>query len=167
MCEALRHWGELFLQKGALKVGLRIPGTPSRHPKREDMHSSGVDLSQDIREANLEDAIAGRLVEIERGLQLVGRQRTLPGLGRVDILCKDRNGNLVVIEIKKFGASTDAVMSQISAYMGYVKEHLASRGQRVRGIIVAGEPDARLKYAVKTNPDIEIRTFSVRLEQLP
>lgn len=58
------------------------------------------------------------------------------GVGRIDILAKDRSGALVVIELK-VALGPDAVCGQILRYMGWVKRHIAD-GRGVRGIIIAG-----------------------------
>ena len=51
-----------------------------------------------LAERNLEDFIVQQLEAIEPGLRLVNRQLSTPA-GRLDLLCKDINGNHVVIEL--------------------------------------------------------------------
>ena len=105
-----------------------------------------------------------RLEVIEEGLQLIKRQYSCPGVGRIDILCKDKKGNLVVVELKRFGVKHDSILDQILRYMGYVKEHLAKGSQKVRGIIVVGKVDEKLRYAVSAAPDITVKTFNLTIE---
>lgn len=116
-----------------------------------------------MHEANLETIIVEHLDNIEEGLRLVQRQYVCPGVGRIDVLCEDRSGNLVVIELKKFGVRHDSIIDQVARYMGYVKNHVARRGQGVRGILVVAKADDRLRYAVSAFPGVEIRTFNLTL----
>lgn len=66
-------------------------------------------------------------------------------IGKIDILAIDKKTkNHVVIELKKNQTSDDTV-GQLSRYMGWIKEHKKDEG--VKGIIVAGKFDEKLKYA--------------------
>ena len=66
-------------------------------------------------------------------------------IGRIDILATDKKTkNYVVIELKKNQTSDDTI-GQLSRYMGWIKEHKKDDG--VKGIIVAGKFDEKLKYA--------------------
>lgn len=98
---------------------------------------------------------------LEKGLQLIQRQLVCPGVGRIDLLCKDRRSNLVVIELKGFATKQDSIIDQITRYMGWVKKHIAKKNQKVRGFIVVPIADEKLNYAVGAIPNIEIKTFSV------
>ena len=88
-------------------------------------------------------------------------------MGRIDLLCKDRRGNLVVVELKSFGAKTSEIVDQITRYMGYIKTHLALRRQVVRGIIVVGQVDENLGYAIVPIPNLAIRTFQLTIKNAP
>lgn len=158
-----------FVQRGALRIGLRElhPLRPSvqkgrQAPETSDRETSpGIDVTTDIHEANLEALLEQRLSAIEPGLKLVRRQFACPGVGRIDLLCEDKQGHLVVIELKKFGAKTDSIIDQITRYMGYVKANVARKRQKVRGIIVVGVVDEKLRYAIAAIPSLEVRTFNV------
>ena len=52
-----------------------------------------------LSEVELEKYVVNHLNEIESGLRLVQSQYTLPN-GRIDILARDKKGNLVIIELK-------------------------------------------------------------------
>lgn len=153
---------KLFSQRGIFKIGLQAKARVRigrRHGLGEQQPSGVV---QTIHEANLEGLIAENLECVEQGLTLVGRQYVTP-VGRIDLLCRDRRGTLVVIELKKFGASTEYVIGQITRYMGWVKKHLAGKGQDVRGIIVVAKADENLAYAVSAIPNLEVKTFNLTL----
>ena len=112
-----------------------------------------------IAETNLEDFVIQQLDKIEAGLRLEGRQLRTPA-GRLDLLCRDRIGNYVVVELKNTRGS-DQVVGQILRYMGWVKEKYPKH--EVRGIIIVGQIDDALRYAIKTIPNIEAKEFILSL----
>ena len=66
-------------------------------------------------------------------------------IGRIDILAKDKKDkNYVVIELKKNQTSDDTI-GQLSRYMGWIRKE--KKDENVKGIIVAGSFDEKLKYA--------------------
>ncbi|KKP77550.1 MAG: GTPase subunit of restriction endonuclease-like protein [candidate division WS6 bacterium GW2011_GWF1_35_23] len=94
---------------------------------------------------------------VEEGVLVSQQYRT--DIGPIDILTRDRkNGNYVVVELKKNQTSDDTV-GQLARYMGWVKEKLVDND--VRGIIIAGGFDKRLNYAVKMFPQIQIYTYLI------
>ena len=115
---------------------------------------SSVSLERDLR-----DHIAYDPSIIEPGLKLKGKEYTIE-TGRIDVLCEDINGRLVVIELKK-DRSSDEVVGQILRYMGYVGK---TENRDVRGIIVVGGPDDRLVYAVAPVPTLKIMYYRVHFE---
>jgi hypothetical protein len=86
------------------------------------------------------------------------------GVGEIDILARDRStGDWVVIELKK-GHESDRVVGQLLRYMGWIRKHKAGPGERVRGIIITGLPDDRIKYAVSASQGIEFFTYKVSFD---
>jgi hypothetical protein len=69
-------------------------------------------------------------------------------LGYIDLLARDPKGNFVVIELKK-GRKDDEVMGQVLRYMGWVRKNLCKKNEEVRGLIVVGERDKKLQYALE------------------
>ena len=67
---------------------------------------------------------------------------------------------LLVIELKK-GRTSDVVVGQIQRYMGYVKDEVLERGQKVKGLIIGLEPDVRLKRALSVCSDIEFCRYKI------
>jgi hypothetical protein len=160
----------LFRQSGLFRIGVvggrQSPeGAPLVRVRREPKpaaSSGAADVG--LHEANIEAFLASDLGQIEPGMTLIGRQHNAPPVGRIDLLCQDRKGDLVVIEIKTPDASTDSVIDQIEAYVGWAMEHMATPGQRVRGIIICGRPNTRLAYAVRAVPNLSIKFINLGLE---
>lgn len=115
-------------------------------------------------ESVLHAYLTENLDDIEEGLEPYDvenyvERRTDDG-GRIDLLCKDRQGAIVVIELKK-GRADDAVVGQLARYIGWVKERLAN-GSAVRGIIIANVVSDRLRYASKAFPDVRLLSYEVK-----
>lgn len=83
-----------------------------------------------------------------------------PGVGIIDFLCADKNGDFVVIETKRDMADRRAI-GQILGYMGWVSEKLCAEGQAVKGILLAGEPSDELRLAVKPVPNLELYRYEI------
>ena len=106
-------------------------------------HDLGLDpgLSKDGVEAHLQALLAEKPWVLEEGLSLVRREYPTD-IGPIDLLCTDRRGSLVAIEVKRRG-EIDGV-EQLSRYL----ERLALDGRmgQVRGMLVAQTiaPQARV-----------------------
>ena len=83
--------------------------------------------------------------------------------GEIDLLCVDRQGHLVVIELKRYKAP-DRVVSQIDRYIAWVKQNLAQPGQRVRGLIIAKSFGGRLSHTLSRRRGIRIWTYAWQLK---
>lgn len=116
-----------------------------------------------LLEQNLENFLAERVEQIEPGLKLKGRQIDTGVVGRLDLLCEDKEGNLVVIELKKMTAGS-SIIDQIQRYMGWAMEHQAKESQKVRGIIIVGKKDTYLEYSAKANPNIQVKVFTISFQ---
>lgn len=103
----------------------------------------GVDpgLVKDGVEAHLQVLLAEKPWVIEEGLSLLRREYPTD-LGPVDLMCTDRNGKLVAIEVKRRG-EIDSV-EQLTRYLHRL--NVDPRVGPVRGILVAQAitPQARL-----------------------
>lgn len=129
----------------------------------EDLQSE----SQFALEAHLEEFMFNNWDKIDFGEKLSlyqdeeqsGRQYPAETWS-IDFLCKDANGNFVVIELKR-GKTSDATVGQILRYIGWVKENLAEKDQAVRGIIIAHEIDSALKYSAGGLPHVRVMTYRV------
>jgi hypothetical protein len=167
---------KFFVQKGTLMIGLRQwqkvnaplesgnPGNPLIGNKSALRAKDNNHVIRNIHEANLESVVIEHLDIIEEGLQLMERQRVCPGIGRIDLLCKDRLGDLVILELKSFWAKQDSIVDQIGRYMGYVRSYLAKAGQNVRGIILVAKADEKLRHAVAGFPNLSLREFDLSIQ---
>lgn len=100
----------------------------------DTLHELGDDpgLSKDGVEAHLQELLAALPDAIEEGLTLIRREHQT-AIGPVDLLCRDRDGHTVAIEVKRRG-EIDGV-EQLSRYLEYLSKD-SSLGE-VRGIFVA------------------------------
>lgn len=109
----------------------------------------GADGEIVILEKGLEEAIKPNLKQF--GLKLaneeIRQQFSMgPAVGRSDLICINKNNDLVIIELKR-GLSSDEAIGQVLRYVGYVKENLATEDQEVFGWIVTGDYDEHLRLA--------------------
>jgi RecB family endonuclease NucS len=107
----------------------------------DSTHPLGYDagLTKDGVERQLQVLLAERTGVLEEGLTLV--QREFPtGIGPVDLLCRDRNGTAVAVEIKR-RAEIDGV-EQLTRYL----DRLRPAHPGIRGMLVATDvkPQARV-----------------------
>jgi RecB family endonuclease NucS len=113
----------------------------------DSTHHLGIDpgLVKDGVEAHLQVLLAEHCATIEDGLQLVRREHDT-GIGPVDLLCRDRNGCSVAVEIKRRG-EIDGV-EQLTRYLSRMADD-PLLPQPVRGLFVAQTitPQARLLAA--------------------
>ena len=96
------------------------------------------------------------LYEGDRGREFITSD---PGVGTIDFLCTDRDGNFVVIETKRDQPDRRAI-GQILGYMGWVQTTLA-KGRRVSGMLVAGSGSDSLRMAVAVVPNLEVWTYEL------
>lgn len=100
---------------------------------------------------------------LEKGLVLVenGEEYETHGVGRIDLLFKDKNDNFVVVELKR-KKTGDPVVGQILRYIGWVIENL---GENVRGMIVIGERYDKLDYSLKPIEHlVQLKYYQVKFE---
>ncbi len=101
-----------------------------------DLRSYEMELTDDLRlsgsERDLNEALMQDLSMIEPGLKPINQQQHFRK-GICDIIAQDKDGNMVVIELKRRQADFDSV-TQLQRYMREV-ENL--KGIKARGILLA------------------------------
>ncbi len=144
-------------------------------PSSAEMNGEALESPAEfILERYLEDFIVSNFTVVFQGdLKLfddpedgpIGQQFQTD-VGVIDILAQEvGTGDFVVIELKK-GRQADKVVGQVLRYMGWVADNLCQGSQRVSGLIICGEPDMKLTYALKMVSNVSIKYYRVdfRLE---
>lgn len=109
-----------------------------------------------VSEKSVEDYLEKHLNELEEGLRMFSRQLVLPN-GRIDLLAKDSNGHLVVVEIK-VKEDTDLVW-QRQYYLEEIKN--LYKTEHVRFFAVMPEEYPHITEQMKTFEDTELFTFTL------
>ena len=143
----LSHLGNVFNLQNVHINPYYTGGTPVGSPGPIDDRQSLLAKEQTLSfglERDLQAALREHIEQLEPGLKVVdgGSERSV-GSGRIDITAQDREGKLVVIELKAGPARPDA-LTQLLAYMVALGE---GEQRPVRGMLVAGEFPERLVLA--------------------
>ena len=86
-----------------------------------------------LSEHEIRDYLSKNPSFIEEGLVTIDIEKHVePGF--IDLYCRDKHGNIVVIEIKRVTASKDAIL-QLKRYIDSIRKYMSEK--RIRGIIVA------------------------------
>jgi endonuclease len=108
-------------------------------------------------ERHLQDSLRLEIEQLEDGLIVIdgGDERSVES-GFIDILGKDQNGALVVIELKSGTAKREAI-GQIVGYMG---DLIAEEPEiQVRGILVAADFDKSCQSGVRAIPSLKLKRY--------
>jgi hypothetical protein len=131
---------------------LQTPG----EEQGDDLPYTSLSVENDLR-----DYLAEHPSRLEPGLIVVQKEYDAQEAGEIDILCKDKIGTHVVVELKK-GRKSDAVVGQILRYIGWVMKNLNTK---TRGIIVVNEPDEKLNYAIlPLNKLVQVKYYRMKFE---
>lgn len=94
---------------------------------------------------------------VEEGELLSQQYKT--DIGAIDILARDSSTNgYVVIELKRNQTSDDTV-GQIARYIGWIRKHM--NVDDVKGVIIAGQYDKKLYYALEAIDNVEVFIYEV------
>jgi hypothetical protein len=88
-----------------------------------------------VTEEQMKQAILTAPDLVEPDLKPLEQEKSLGEAGFTDILAEDRNGNLVIVEIKRVAASKDAV-TQLQRYLDTLRKRI---NRPIRGMVVAPE----------------------------
>lgn len=96
-------------------------------------------------EAVIRDYLVNNISFIETGLEFIDKEYKLDNplgtRGFIDILAKDTNSNIVIIEIKRSDNTARQALHELCKYAALVKQALHLRNSEIRLIIVSTEWD--------------------------
>jgi RecB family endonuclease NucS len=116
-----------------------------------------------IPEKDVQDHIVDQFSTYFPGWEKIGVEYQVKGKKRIDILCRDAENSLVVIELKK-NKAPQTVVHQTEMYMKHIQDYLAEPSQKVRGLINAQEYDASVEALLRDRPAIELWAYEIRLQ---
>jgi hypothetical protein len=156
--------------KSKIKSGeIVVPGISSNEREAANGDQIEAEVEESIEaslslERDLHSYLATRVSEIESGLTLVenGVEHQTEA-GRIDLLARDTESRLVVIELKA-GKGKDGALGQLLGYMGC----LSASEPNVRGILVASNFDSRVVFAARGLPNVKLVRYqlSFNLEEV-
>jgi len=116
----------------------------------------------------LEDFIVDNFGTQFPGWDMVGRQYHTD-VGHIDVLAFERATKTYIVIELKLGREADPVVGQVLRYVGWVDQNLRKKEERVRGLIICGEQDLRLTYALRTVSNITAKIYRMTfsLEDYP
>ena len=136
-------------------------GTEEETPTLSESEFAIEKHLEDFIVANWERTELGKLYDlIEENGNMVSQQYSTKEIGNIDLLVKEKKtGNYIVIELKK-GQTSDDTVGQLARYMGWIKKNKAE-GKKVKGIVIAGSEDQRLKYALEMVPNTKFLLYRI------
>jgi hypothetical protein len=145
---------------------------PDVNQDEQEKTTTGLPSMQFPLEEYLENLMVKNWDSIDFGekLELFTDEDGTPGqqyvteVGIIDILARSRNGDFVVIELKR-GSSDSKVIGQVLAYIDWVQNNLAEKNQKVRGMVIAASGNKALLAARNQVADkVSLKYYSVKLQ---
>ena len=111
-------------------------------------------------EREMQVAVRRQLDELESGLVECddGVERTV-ATGKIDIVARDQQGGLVVIELKS-GLCPPPALEQV---LGYADALAEETGEVVRAYLIAGEFTDRTRAAARRTNDLKLRSYEFKV----
>ncbi len=151
------------------ETGVQLAEGDAPQPEEADGDEGAVEMSNTEAtislERDMEASLVSALQQLEPGMVLYskenvrGQQLDTGVVGRLDLLAIDKDGALVVIELK-VGRADDRAVAQTMRYMGWVQRELAG-GKPVRGILIAREFSEGAKFAALALPALTLKEYRV------
>ena len=137
-------------------------GSRIRARKGKGVHESADDRSQLVGlERDLQAALRRAIEQLEPGLEIIddGAKRSVAS-GFIDITARDARG-AIVVELKT-GTARQGAVAQVLSYMGDIADE--EPDQAVRGLLVAGDFDKKVRSAARVVPNLSLRSYRVSFE---
>ena len=93
-----------------------------------------------------------------------GRQYIIP-IGRLDLLCEDKAGNLYIIELKK-DSGYDDVYRQITDYLDWFEQSPQFRNRSIYGIICLNNPTQKLISQVHSDSRLRLFEYGISYQEI-
>ncbi len=156
-------WYKSKIKRGEIEVPSFTANEASVENNVETEIDESIKTSVSL-EKDLHSYLAARVEEIEQGLVLVDNGVEYPtDAGRIDILAKDKDGNLVVIELKA-GKVKDNSLGQLLGYMGCISTSTSFEKNSVRGILIASHFEQRVIYAVRGLVNVKLLKYQLSFD---
>lgn len=86
------------------------------------------------------------------------------GVGDIDLLARGTNKDLVVVMISDAGDDGEGLVAEVLQRIGWVRKHVATEKETVRGIVVCEQAPESLTYTAAAVADtVRFKTFRVAL----
>jgi hypothetical protein len=154
-------WYKSHVKTGKILVpGISVEGSLEASPQASELAiEESIEASLSL-ERDLHNYLAARVSKIEMGLKVVESGIEFhTEAGNIDILARDKDGRLVVIELKA-GTAKDSALGQLLGYMGCI----ATTEPTVRGILVASDFDQRVIFGAKGLASVKLIKYQVSFE---
>ncbi len=154
-------------KKAAKPRGKKLPWRRSRQEPDPDSSRSSYPTPDP---AGLRTLLAEMPETLEPGLEvyrnesgrLVGASY-VSGVGDIDLLARDANGDLVVVMISRQGEGEELI-AQVLERIGWVRKHIGEGGEQVRGIVLCEEAPEGLSYAASAVAGtVSFKTYRIGL----
>jgi endonuclease len=156
------RWYKSQINTGRIQIpGVEVPSTDVETEEVDTEISESIDAGVSL-ERDLHDYLVTRLMEIEPGLTMVdGGREYQTDAGKIDILAKTEQGELVVIELKA-GKAKDSAIGQLLGYMGCLSAR--TKSEKIRGILIASSFDPRVTFAAKGLSQIKLFKYALNFK---
>lgn len=138
------------------------PAAPARSEASQPLAASGA---PDLRRLLAEDPGAlepGLSVFTDDNGEALGAGFS-SGVGDIDLLASDESGDLVVVMISE-EQEGEALVAEVLQRIGWVRKHVATARNHVRGIVLCEEAPASLSYTAAAVADtVRFKTWRVAL----
>ena len=120
--------------------------------------------------ASVREMLAGRPELLEPGLRVHSDAQGKPvgvdfstEVGEIELLARDGSGSYVVVMVAAPGQGEDYI-AEVLERMGWVRKHLATGSEKVRGILLMDQPPESLSYAAAAVADtVTFKTYRMSL----